>query len=160
MRASLQYPPRTISALSGRSEGQTSEHTEDDNIVDDEYLNSVVPARSRRLSTGEARPSSDEEDDLSPKWGAVGQTPTVIQHSETMRSREGVLQSLDDKESASTNESDSGDGQSPVEPQRATSVNLGKGHFRNFSAGSAKLLEVSPRASSDHRRSALERGTQ
>ncbi|KAI0460143.1 hypothetical protein F5B21DRAFT_133137 [Xylaria acuta] len=160
MRTSLQYPPRTVSALSGRSEGQTSEHTEDDNIVDDEYLNSVVPARPHRLSTGEARPSSDEEDDLSPKWGAVGQTPTVIQHSETMRSREGILQSFDDKESGSTNESeDDGDGQSPVEPQRATSVKLGKGHFRNFSAGTAKLLEVSPRASSDHRRSAMERST-
>ncbi|KAI0486116.1 hypothetical protein F4859DRAFT_469040 [Xylaria cf. heliscus] len=161
MRASLQYPPRTVSALSGRSEEQTSEHTEDDNIVDDEYLNSVVPARSHRLSTGEARPSSDEEDDLSPKWGAVGQTPTVIQHSETMRSREGILQSSDDKESASANGSEDDDeGQSPVEPQRATSVRLGKGHFRNFSAGSAKLLEVSPRASSDHRRSAIERATQ
>ncbi|KAI0863138.1 hypothetical protein F4860DRAFT_94519 [Xylaria cubensis] len=161
MRTSLQYPPRTVSALSGRSEGQTSEHTEDDNIVDDEYLNRMVPAKLHRLSTGEARPSSDEEDDLSPKWGAVGQTPTVVQHSETMRSREGVVQSFDDKESASTNESeDDGEGQSPGEPQRATSVNLGKGHFRNFSAGSAKLLEVSPRTSSDHRRSAMERGTQ
>ncbi|RYC60205.1 hypothetical protein CHU98_g5998 [Xylaria longipes] len=161
MRTSLQYPPRTVSALSGRSEGQTSEHTEDENIVDDEYLNSVVPARLHRLSTGEARPSSDEEDDLSPKWGAVGQTPTVMQHSETMRSREGILQSFDDKESASTNESeDDGDGQSPGEPQRATSIRLGKGHFRNFSAGSAKLLEVSPRASSDQRRSGIERSAQ
>ncbi|KAI1736802.1 hypothetical protein F4680DRAFT_250397 [Xylaria scruposa] len=161
MRTSLQYPPRTVSALSGRSEGQTSEHTEDDNIVDDEYLNRMVPAKLHRLSTGEARPSSDEEDDLSPKWGAVGQTPTVVQHSETMRSREGVVQSFDDKESASTNESeDDGEGQSPGEPRRATSVNLGKGHFRNFSAGSAKLLEVSPRTSTDHRRSAMERGTQ
>ncbi len=157
MRASLQYPPRTVSALSGRSEGrsegQTSEHTEDDNIVDDEYLNSVVPARLHRQSTGEARPSSDEEEDSSPKWGAVGQVPTVIQHSETMRSREGVLQSSgDDKELGNANESeDDGDGQSPVEPRRATSVRLSKGHFRNFSAGSAKLLEISPRQSSDHK---------
>ncbi|KAJ8130226.1 hypothetical protein O1611_g3402 [Lasiodiplodia mahajangana] len=162
MRTSLQYPPRTVSALSGRSEGQTTEHTEDDNIVDDEYLNSVVPSRLHRLSTGEARPSSDEEDDLSPKWGAVGQTPTVIQHSETMRSREGVLQSFDDeKEYDNTNESeDDEDRQSPVEPQRATSVKLNRGHFRNFSAGSAKLLEVSPRQSSDHRGSVMERTSQ
>ncbi|KAJ2974036.1 hypothetical protein NUW58_g8790 [Xylaria curta] len=158
MRTSLQYPPRTVSALSGESEGQNSEHTEDDNIVDDEYLNSVVPARLHRLSTGEARPSSDEEDDLSPKWGAVGQTPTVIQHSETMRSREGVLQSYDDKEFGSANESEDDEGgQSPVEPQRATSVRLSKGHYRNFSAGSAKLLEVSPRVSGDHKRSAINR---
>ncbi|KAI1131311.1 hypothetical protein F5Y10DRAFT_73567 [Nemania abortiva] len=162
MRTSLQYPPRTVSALSGRSEGQTTEHTEDDNIVDDEYLNSVVPSRMHRLSTGEARPSSDEEDDVSPKWGAVGQTPTVIQHSETMRSREGVLHSFDDdKEYDNINESeDDEDRQSPVEPQRATSVKLNRGHFRNFSAGSAKLFEVSPRQSGDHRRSAIERTTQ
>ncbi|TGJ85390.1 hypothetical protein E0Z10_g3365 [Xylaria hypoxylon] len=154
MRTSLQYPPRTVSALSGRSEGQASEHTEDDNIVDDEYLNSVVPARLRRLSTGEARPSSDEDEDLSPKWGAVGQIP-VIQHSETMRSREGILQTFgDDKEFGNANESeDEGDGQSPVEPQRATSVKLNKGHFRNFSAGSAKLFEISPRQSSDQKMS-------
>ncbi|KAI0103687.1 hypothetical protein GGR51DRAFT_249316 [Nemania sp. FL0031] len=161
MRTSLQYPPRTVSALSGRSEGQTTEHTEDDNLVDDEYLNSVVPSRLHRLSTGEARPSSDEDDDISPKWGAVGQTPTVIQHSETMRSREGVLQSYDDKEYDNINESeDDEDRQSPVEPQRATSVKLNRGHFRNFSAGSAKLFEVSPRQSGDHRGSAIERTTQ
>ncbi|KAI1348154.1 hypothetical protein F5Y01DRAFT_293026 [Xylaria sp. FL0043] len=156
MRTSLQYPPRTVSALSGRSEGQTSEQTEDDNIVDDEYLNSVVPARLHRHSTGEARPSSDEEEDLSPKWGAVGQVPTVVQHTDTMRSREGVFQSLgDDKEFANSNESeDDGEGQSPVEPQRATSVRLSKGHFRNFSAGSAKLLEISRQSSDQHRMSA------
>ncbi|KAI0429825.1 hypothetical protein F5Y09DRAFT_246590 [Xylaria sp. FL1042] len=153
MRTSLQYPPRTVSALSGRSEGQTSEQTEDDNIVDDEYLNSVVPARLHRHSTGEARPSSDEEEDISPKWGAVGQVPTVVQHTDTMRSREGVFQSFgDDKEFGHSNESED-EGQSPVEPQRATSVRLSKGHFRNFSAGSAKLLEISPRQSTDHKMS-------
>ncbi|KAI1114419.1 hypothetical protein F5Y14DRAFT_168778 [Nemania sp. NC0429] len=164
MRGSLQYPPRTISALSGRSEAQTSQHTEDDNIVDDEYLNSVVPARSHRLSTGEARPSSDEEDDMSPKWGAVGQTPTVVQHGDTTQSREGILQSFDDdkEEFGNTNESDDdADGQSPGEPRRATSVKLNnKGHSRNFSAGSAKLFEVSPRVSSDHKRSVQDRATQ
>lgn len=165
MRTSLQHPPRTISALSGRSEAQNSEHTEDDNIADDEYLNSVVPTRSHRLSTGEARPSSDEEDDLSPKWGAVGQTPTVVQHSDTMQSREGILQSFDDdkEEFDNINESDDEeDRQSPGVPQRATSVKLNiKGHSRNFSAGSAKLFEVvSPPPSGDHKRSVKDQATQ
>ncbi|KAI0972626.1 hypothetical protein F4678DRAFT_478504 [Xylaria arbuscula] len=155
MRTFLQYPPRTVSALSGRSEAQTSEHTEDENIVDDEYLNSVVPARLHRLSTGEARPSSDEEEEVSPKWGTVEQVPTVVQHTDTMRSREGIFQTYgDDKELGNANESEEdGEGQSPVEPQRATSVRLSKGHFRNFSAGSAKLLELSPRQSGDHKMS-------
>ncbi|KAI8632450.1 hypothetical protein F5Y19DRAFT_364392 [Xylariaceae sp. FL1651] len=163
MRTSLQYPPRAVSGLSGGSEGHASEHTDDDNIADDEYLNSVVPARLRRLSTGEARPSSDEEEaESSPKWGAVGQTPTVMHHRETMRSREGLLQSFDDeKEFGNAKESeDEGDGQSPVEPQRATSINLGRGHIRNFSAGSAKLLEISPRPSGEHRLNAMEQSTQ
>jgi hypothetical protein len=163
IRTSLQYPPRTVSALSGRSEGQASERTEDENIVDDEYLNSVVPARLHRLSTGDARPSSDEEDESAPRWGNAPkqQTPTVVRR-ETMQSREGLLQSFDDeKDVGNDNESeDDGDGQSPVEPQRARSVRLDKGHVRNFSAGSAKLLEVSPRPSGEHRISAATRGAQ
>ncbi|KAI0396698.1 hypothetical protein F5Y17DRAFT_77636 [Xylariaceae sp. FL0594] len=163
MRTSLQHPPRTVSALSGRSEGQASECTEDGNIVDDEYLDSVVPTRLRRPSTGDARPSSDEEDESAPRWGAAPkhQTPTVVRR-ETMQSREGLLQSFDDeKESGNDNESEEDeDGQSPVEPQRARSVRLDRGHARNFSAGSAKLFEVSPRPSGEQRRSSTARGAQ
>ncbi|KAI1336593.1 hypothetical protein F5Y15DRAFT_197051 [Xylariaceae sp. FL0016] len=167
IRNSLQNPPRAVSALSNESEARASEHTDDDHIVDDEYLNSVVPRHPHRDSTGEARPSSDQEEEVEaqPKWGAVGQVP-VMHHRETMRSREGLLQSFDDddkefdeKESEDDEEPESPD--SPVKPQRATSVNLGKGHLRNFSAGSAKLLEISPRPSGERRRSALmERPTQ
>ncbi|CAJ2512208.1 Uu.00g052230.m01.CDS01 [Anthostomella pinea] len=168
MRSLSQYPPRTVSALSGGSEGQGSQHTDDDNLADDEYLNSVVPAHLHRGSTGEARPSSDEEEaEAEPKWGAIGQMP-VMHHRETMRSREGLLLSFDDeKEFGKYSEGEEDQSpqqspeQSPVQPQRATSVNLGKAHARNFSAGSAKLLEISPRPSGEHRRSGLiERGTQ
>ncbi|KAI1332978.1 hypothetical protein F5Y16DRAFT_609 [Xylariaceae sp. FL0255] len=157
MRTSLQYPPRTVSALSVGSEGQVSEQMDDDNIVDDEYLNSVVPARQHRHSTGEAHPSSDEDETIpSPKWGAVGQRPTVMHHHETMRSREGLLTSFDDdeKEYGTIKDSDE-EGETPVEPQRATSLNLSKGHVRNFSAGSAKLLELSPRQSVDDKRNLI-----
>lgn len=161
IRTSLQHPPRTVSALSGRSEGRNFEHeqSEDDNIVDDEYLNRVVPTRLHRLSTGEARPSSDEEEESQPKWGAaVGQTPTFIQHRDSMRSREGLVQFFHDDEKEFGNPVDSEDdgvGQSPAKPQRARSVKLGKGHVRNFSAGSAKLLDVFPRQSTEHRGNAL-----
>ncbi|KAI0147656.1 hypothetical protein GGR57DRAFT_249528 [Xylariaceae sp. FL1272] len=167
LRTSLPYPPRTVSGLSGGSEGQASGHTDDDNIADDEYLNSVVTSRLHRHSTGEARPSSDEDEaDSSPtwgeKWGEVGQIP-LMHHRETMKSQEGLLQSFnsDDKELGNAKDSeDDGEGQTPVEPQRATSVNFGKGHVRNFSAGSAKLLDLSPRPSGEHRRSAIGRGAQ
>ncbi|KAI1503105.1 hypothetical protein F5X99DRAFT_135609 [Biscogniauxia marginata] len=164
MRSSItQYPPQIVS---GGSEGPASEHTDDDNIADDEYLNSVVPTHMHRKSTGEARPSSDEEEaEPEAKWGAVGRTP-VVHHRDTMRSREGLLQSFDDEkefEEEKDFEKDSeaeDEEMSPVEPQRATSIKLSKGHVRNFSAGSAKLLEISPRASSEHKINAIERGTQ
>ncbi|KAI1821662.1 hypothetical protein F4861DRAFT_446948 [Xylaria intraflava] len=94
MRSSLQYPPRTVSALSGRSEGQMSERTGDDNMADDDDSNSGTLDRRHGLSTCEAR-SSSEDDDSSPKWGAVGRVPTVIRHEETMQSRQGIIQSFD-----------------------------------------------------------------
>ncbi|KAI2618735.1 hypothetical protein GGR54DRAFT_140808 [Hypoxylon sp. NC1633] len=157
MRNSLQqYAQPNFSA---GSEGHASD---DGNIVEDEYMNSVVPTHSIQKSTGEARPSSDEEDDEhEAKWGAVGQIPTVMHHRDTMRSREGLLQSFDDDEREFGKYSDDDEGSSPIQPpQRATSVNLDKGHARNFSAGSAKLLEISPRASNENRRSFTERGSQ
>ncbi|KAI1079160.1 hypothetical protein F5B20DRAFT_181209 [Whalleya microplaca] len=157
MRNSLQhFQP----AVYGGSDGHVSE---DDNVAEDEFMNSVVPTQSHRKSTGEeGRPSSDE-DEFEPeaKWGAIGQVPTIMHHRDTMRSREGILQSFDDEDEEFEKESEiEEEGHSPVEPQRATSVNLGKGHLRNFSAGSAKLLEISPRASGENRRSTIERGTQ
>lgn len=159
MRNSLQQYAQP--AFTGGSEGRASD---DDNIVEDEYMNNIVPTHSHSKSTGEARPSSDEEDDEhEAKWGAVGQTPTVMHHRDTMRSREGLLQSFNDEEDERDLErysEDEDEGHSPVQPQRATSVNLDKGHARNFSAGSAKLLEISPRASGENRRSFIDHGTQ
>ncbi|XDG07227.1 hypothetical protein ABKA04_006842 [Annulohypoxylon sp. FPYF3050] len=158
MRNSLQqYAQPTFS---GESEGRPSY---DGNIVEDEYMNSVVPTELHRKSTGEARPSSDEEDDEhEAKWGAVGQTPIVTHHRDTMRSREGLLQSFDDEDDKYPERysDDEEEDHSPVQPQRATSISLDKGHVRNFSAGSAKLLEISPRASGENRRSMMEHGTQ
>jgi len=41
--------------------------------------------------------------------------------------------------------------------QRATSINLGKDHVRHISAGSARLLSISPRSSVDTKRLSLPR---
>lgn len=154
MRNSLQQ--YTQPAFAG-SEGPASD---DDNIAEDEYMNSVVLTDPRRKSSGDARPSSDEEDEPEAKWGAVGQIPTVMHHRDTMRSREGLLQSFEDEKDYDRYSEDEDEGSSPVQPQRATSVHLDKGHARNFSAGSAKLLEISPRASGENRQSVFEHGTQ
>lgn len=151
------------------SSSPTNSTQEDLAIADDEYMSRLAPKHSsnRRqgsMVSGEGRPSSDEgdleTDDL--RWGAVGARAQMI-HShvhdrETMKSREGFLDmDLTDQESISP-VSPVSDGKEDV--QRARSINLGGGHARNFSAGSAKLFEVSrgqtnTRSSmSEHRRSA------
>lgn len=144
---------------------------EDISIVEDEYLSRYTPSNEpsawNRRSTGEARPSSDGEGEEA-RWGAVrGQVPTVVQpHGvDRMKSREGLLNTFGEEPEVEA-ESDDGeatDGQaspspveSPIEMQRATSVHLGKGHVRNFSAGSARLLELTPRSSVDGKRRSVE----
>ena len=154
----VQFPHRE----SGSGELETTH--EDASIVDDEYLsrvtrNSASVAGYNRKSTGEARPSSDEEDDA--RWGSMrgAQHPTVVHGhtAERMKSREGLLNSFGEEA-----ESDGGDSpvDSPIDEdmegeglQRATSINLGKNHVRHISAGSAKLLNLTPRNSVDKRRS-------
>lgn len=151
MRASLTgYPLRSVS---GESEDQDQDG--DDGIADDDFLKTVTDRNLTAKSTGEARPSSDfEEEQFSPKWGNVNLTPTVMHTTQTFQSREGILQSYDDDEKEFNDDNDSEDGQydndAPL-PQRATSINLGKDHARNFNAGSAKLLEVAPRGSGERR---------
>lgn len=156
MRGSMtNYPLHSVS-------GDSVEHDEDGTTHDNDFLKIVTDEKGlHRKSTGEAIPSSDEEGeaDLSPKWGNVTKTPTFTHHRETMRSREGLLlESFDDDEKELGSERGSGEvssfgAESPVNLQHATSVKVGKNHGRNYSAGSAKLLDISPRVSSDNRRS-------
>ncbi|KAK8868939.1 hypothetical protein PGQ11_007517 [Apiospora arundinis] len=150
----------------GSPSRNSEEHDIDQHsIADDEFLKTVVDDKLRRKSTGEALPSSDDEDDMeqSPKWGNVKHTPTVMHHRDTMRSREGLLQTYEDDDKHVSVEKPSDDELSEGEnlgvPQRATSVKVG-GHLRNFSRGSAKLLEISPRPSGERRRSSNEPVTQ
>lgn len=150
MRGSLNRYPR-------RSEDQ-----DDDAVNDDDFLKIVADKKPLRQSTGEARPSSDEEEDdaQSAKWGNFARTPNVTHRRETMRSAQGLLMEFDDMgEEDRRAERDDDDrvsykiDESPTVPQRATSVKLGKGLVR---AGSAKLLQISPRTSTDKRRSVNE----
>jgi hypothetical protein len=142
----------------------TNSTQEDLAIADDEYMSRLAPKHSvnRRqgsLVSGEGRPSSDEgdveADDL--RWGAVGARAHMV-HShihdrETMKSREGFLDmDYTDQESVAASSPTTDD---KADVQRARSVNLGSGHVRNFSAGSAKLFEIS-RSQSDRRSSMSE----
>ena len=95
------------------------------------------------------------------KWhSAVGRHPTIIRQGPgpRMKSREGLLNDFHAADAESTESSPSGD--SPISPenvsyptiQRATSVDIGKGHARHISAGSARLLNLPPRSSGDLKR--------
>lgn len=140
---------------------------EDLEITEDDYMSRLSPGPTdltfnNRLS-GEGRPSSDGEemvDEGEVRWGAVGAHPQFVSHAhnrDTVRSREGLL-NID-----SGDEEDFDVPISPVSPitpsmdekvdlERATSVRMDRNHARNFSAGSAKLLEIHPRESTDGKR--------
>ena len=98
------------------------------------------------------------------KWhGAVGRQPTIVRQGAHVKSREGLL---NDFQAAEESTESSPIGESPIgqplaerrtPPEnsliyRATSVDLGKGHARHMSAGSAKLLNLPPRTSVEIKR--------
>lgn len=154
----VQHPPQERSANNSPSASRDTPMGDDISIVDDEYLSRFARASHERSawnrkSTGEARPSSDEGEDA--RWGEVAeQRPQVVHTASHMKSREGILNSFEDDEMDDSVVADLPQDDSGL--QRATSVNLGKDHARNFSAGSAKLLEISPRASVDAHRTSTD----
>ncbi|GKT45468.1 uncharacterized protein ColSpa_05649 [Colletotrichum spaethianum] len=152
MRGSMQRLPPQIAARTPSPDGTEEE------LADDEYLsNLATPSRvvhddderTPRKSTGDAFPSSDEDEMMEAadmKWGSVeNQRATVVQH-QRISSRQGMLNSFHE-DSTSPEVSDS---EAP-KLQRATSVSLSRGNARHVSSGSAKMLEVSPRSSMDQR---------
>jgi hypothetical protein len=140
-------------------------------IGDDEYFTRLSPsaemamesATPRETYVEEGLPSSDEEETLEDsdmKWGSVHarQRPMLVQahehDAEMVKSRVGILNTDDEDE----NETEGGKAKdSSPDLQRATSINLGQGHVRHISAGSAKLLDLSPRSSGEAKRFSSER---
>ncbi|SPN99897.1 uncharacterized protein DNG_02749 [Cephalotrichum gorgonifer] len=146
----------------------TSSTEEDHGVVEDEYLARLTPARlmrtmgsqRQRISTGDALPSSDEDEpmnDADVTWGAVKarRQPAMVHassrpHTHSIMSHDGLIASFDEELR--------GEAEEWVEPevmfgvQRATSVNLGKNNARRISAGSDRLLEIAPRVSTDSKR--------
>ncbi|KAH6608402.1 hypothetical protein Trco_001748 [Trichoderma cornu-damae] len=144
-----------------RSDSPTNSAHDDLEITEDDYMSRLSPdptilTFNTRLS-GEGRPSSDGDDLMDEgevRWGAVGAQPQFVSshthNRDTVRSREGLL-NID-----SGDEEDLDRPISPISPisqvapsiegkadlQRATSVRMDPAHARNFSPGSAKLLEI------------------
>jgi hypothetical protein len=133
-----------------------------------------IPERKRPYmgaATDIGGDSDDEDSSFQPaplasaqeegKWhSALGKHPTIVRQGPgpRMKSREGLLNDFQTAEVESAESSPSGD--SPVSPenvsyptiQRATSVDIGKGHARHISAGSARLLNLPPRSSGELKR--------
>lgn len=150
------------------SERQPENETANDDmhIADDDYLSRLSPPHGdrstwNRKSTGEARPSSDWGDEEA-HWGSVrGQQPTIVrsQAFSRMKSREGLLKSFGDEGEGTlelVDPEDNSDGSDVVGLQRATSVDYGKAHARRISAGSARLLSITPRSSVDAKNTTLQ----
>ncbi|KAF2459047.1 hypothetical protein BDY21DRAFT_410000 [Lineolata rhizophorae] len=136
--------------------------------------------RSNRASSNALAPTSDDEDDAPafnarPKdndeeaivRGDVGRQPTVVHRENRVKSREGLLNDFNALEEGSAPTSptvsptdDCASQHSDIIPtteqptvQRAQSIDLGKGHARHLSAGSARLLDIpSKRTSLDTKR--------
>ena len=113
---------------------------------------------------------SDEDSSLQPAprlagheegttWhGAVGKHPTIVRQGPgRAKSREGLLNDVQASNAVEESQESSPSDTSPVSPEgplieRATSVDLGKGHARHISAGSARLLNLPPRNSTEIKR--------
>ncbi|KAI9736442.1 MAG: hypothetical protein M1818_006176 [Claussenomyces sp. TS43310] len=179
------HPLRNSASSLERRYKEFAESAEELGIAEDEYFSRLTPGADemfnktdahRRIS-GNPVASSDEEDGESiasprtslTKWGAVGRQPTVVHHQTRAKSREGLLNdySIDSEdESPETSPvtmkeilvaTEDEEGSVAHDLQRATSISLGRNHARHISAGSAKLLDVKPRASGEARRRSSER---
>lgn len=165
IRDSIAQANRQEGSRNRRRDSSDDSTREDLAITDDDYMARLAPHgtssghHTHRLSS-DGRPSSDEEDlprESGARWGAVGSRPQFVHTHDrnTIQSYQGLLniESGDESESPVTPSA-----QEKADIQRARSVNLGKGgHVRNFSAGSAKLLDLSPRDSADGSVSQTER---
>ncbi len=167
----LRLPRETPESDSERQNPEPDHTAEDMHITDDDYLSRLAPPQAERnafnrKSTGEARPSSDWEEEEEAHWGSVrGRQPKVVRSEMVgrVKSREGqlnvfgeegqaaVIETVEaDADAAESSEHESSDGTAEAGGlQRATSVNLGHAHARRISAGSARLLSISPRSSVD-----------
>lgn len=150
-RASIQSGP-------ARNSGSLKRHTADFNASyedlssghdrDADYVQRT--AQTQRLS-GSALAGAEREDtdvdNAMPVHGSVRRKPTLVHRDPAVRSREGLLSEFSAAEEAdssalqddSSSESELGHG---ARLEKARSVDYGKGHARQVSAGSAKLLDV------------------
>ncbi len=145
------------------SESPSSSTQEDMGVAEDDYMAGLAHRRHSDLyhgrRSGDCRPSSDEEDakdETGARWGSVGTRPNVVRTHKhdrsTMQSHDGLIDTESDGEGSKADSSPvDPSAQGKVNVQRARSVNLSGHHVRSFSAGSAKLLDITHRTSVDYK---------
>jgi hypothetical protein len=146
-------------------------------IPDDEYFNRLTPRpdpHRRSANSADVLPEeesnaaqegaeSDDEQEPSTTAGApeeeefvqssIGRKPTVIYRQNRVKSTEGLLSFFQDDSTDAAPGAERAENDSPTsegEPmvfERAKSVDLGKHHVRQLSAGSARLLSIGKRTS-------------
>jgi len=144
---------------------------DDVDMTDDDYLARLTPQPGEhsgwnRKSSGEARPSSDWEDQP-PHWGSIKEHQPKLVTSPSMtriKSYQGLLNQSEygnispvSPASGESNTNASTPHETPT-LHRATSIDYGKS-ARRISAGSTRLLQISPRPSVDGRRVSLPPGS-
>ncbi|RDW80620.1 hypothetical protein BP5796_05318 [Coleophoma crateriformis] len=179
-RASSQlmtHPLRDSASSLQKRYRELSESAEELGIAEDEYFSRLTPGpddqfdlrRSSAQSGGQPVASSDEddeEDDLaSPKLGAVARRPTVIHHEPRAKSTYGLQEYLEGPAEETLDELSYGtnDDMNIDDPEaglvRAKSVDLGHGHVRRISAGSARLLDLKPSLSGESSKNTAQIGS-
>lgn len=136
-------------------------------LAEDEYLSRLSPEPENRrqsaISSGRrpsstlldlkaeqagptAKPAISKTAESGETWHAgLGRQPTVVRATNRAKSREGLLkdfQAADVENISSDEEGEGAGGDDDVQLMRARSVDYKKGHARNFSAGSAKVLDI------------------
>ncbi|KAL2006228.1 hypothetical protein VTN00DRAFT_9882 [Thermoascus crustaceus] len=143
---------------------------EADDVVTDEYFARLTPAfddhrdsvvGTRRASSTAMGIEDDAESLIQPlsdpepaeaTWHRteIGRRPTVVRPHVRPKSKSGLFNDVGDPVPASPEEASLvEEEESAPEIHRATSLDVTRGHARQFSAGSAKLLDISPRPSLD-----------
>ncbi|KAI9683573.1 MAG: hypothetical protein M1829_004876 [Trizodia sp. TS-e1964] len=167
----LTQTARTRTPSLQRRHEDFSDSNEDLGVTEDEYFAHISKGSERRresagLSAGLPLAESDDEHAVEGEAGfrkekgtwhsGFGRQPTVVHHAARAKSTEGLLNEFlggGDAEKAESPEPESPDIDSPIFGiQRAKSVDLGSKHARHISAGSARLLDIAPRASTDFKR--------
>jgi hypothetical protein len=154
-----------------------AESKEADDVTNDDYFSRLTPGHNerresllgmRKASSNAIGVESDGDSDVPPvpelnesgpegTWhSSVGKHPILVRPGVRPKSKEGLLNDFlgsgSELPSPEAGNSPIEGEEAPPEIRRATSVDLGKGHVRHISAGSAKLLHLPRRTSVDSKR--------